>query len=67
VKGVKAAKSERSKCPKCGSAEVRRSHMRGLVERGVLKLVGVKAYRCESCDWRYYAFCRTETKHEKLD
>ena len=64
---VKAAKIEIRKCPKCRCEEVRRSHMRGLVERGVLKMVGVKAYRRESCDWRYYGFRRTETKEKNLN
>jgi predicted RNA-binding Zn-ribbon protein involved in translation (DUF1610 family) len=64
---VKAANHKRQQCPKCGSKEVRRSQMRGIVERGVLKLVGVKAYRCESCDWRYYGFRGMETKHKNLN
>ena len=53
---VKAAKIEERKCPECGSRTVRRSQMRGLWERGVLRAVGVKAYRCEGCDKRYYEF-----------
>jgi rubredoxin len=54
VNVVKAAELERRKCPNCGAKDVRRSQLRGLVERGVLKMVGVRASRCESCDWRYY-------------
>jgi predicted RNA-binding Zn-ribbon protein involved in translation (DUF1610 family) len=64
VNVVKAAKLER---PKCGSEGVRRSQMRRLVERGVLKMVGVRAYRCESCDWRYYGIRGMEAKHKNVD
>jgi rubredoxin len=64
---VKAAKLERRKCPKCGSEEVRRSQMKGLAERSVLKMVGVRAYRCETCDWRYYGIRGIETKHDYMD
>ena len=46
---------------------MRRSQMRGLVERSVLKMVGVRAYRCESCDWRYYGIRGIETKHMNMD
>jgi len=67
VNVVKAAKLERRKCAKCGSEEVRRSQMRGLVERSVLKMVGVRAYRCETCDWRYYGIRGIETKHKNMD
>jgi hypothetical protein len=67
VNEVKAAKIEIRKCPKCGCEEVRRSQMRGLVERGVLKMVGVKAYRCERCDWRFYGVRRAETKQKNLN
>jgi hypothetical protein len=44
------------KCPECKSKMVRRSHMRGLLERGLLKPLGVKAFRCEKCDARFYRF-----------
>ena len=54
------------KCPECGSGDVRRSQMRGLWERGVLKMVGMKAYRCERCDRRYYEFKGIELKGDKL-
>jgi hypothetical protein len=40
--------------------------MRGFVERGVLKLIGVRAYRCESCDRRYYEFKRLEGEQETV-
>jgi hypothetical protein len=43
------------KCPACKSGRVRRSQMRGLFER-LLKALGVKAYRCEQCDVRFYRF-----------
>lgn len=55
------AKAEH-KCPECGSGEVRRSQMRGFLERGVLKALGARAYRCEGCDRRYYEFKRIDAK-----
>ena len=43
-------------CPRCGSEETRRSQMRGIIERGLLRTIGMRAYRCESCDYRYHEF-----------
>jgi hypothetical protein len=51
------------KCPACKSERVRRSQMRGLFERSLLKALGVKAYRCEKCDARFYRF--GSRSHEK--
>jgi ribosomal protein L37AE/L43A len=67
MKTLRAANTKRYRCPKCGSGEVRRSHMRGVLGRGLLKMMGVKAYRCESCDLRYYGSGGMETKRQKLD
>jgi ribosomal protein L40E len=39
-------------CPKCGAA-IHRSPMRGLLERGILRPVGIRAYRCDGCDQRF--------------
>ena len=64
---VNSAKIKMRKCPECGSRKVRRSQMRGLWERGVLRAVGVKAYRCEGCDKRYYEFKRIEVTSGKLE
>jgi hypothetical protein len=62
-----ATKSEARKCPECGSSTVRRSLMRGFLERGVLRPVGLRAFRCESCDARHYGFERIpEKKHGDL-
>jgi hypothetical protein len=55
LSGKQAVLKER-KCPRCGSHETRRSQMRGLWERGVLKTIGVRAYRCETCDHRFYGW-----------
>jgi hypothetical protein len=49
-------------CPACKSAKVRRSQMRGLLERGLLKPLGVKAYRCPQCDRRFYRFGRRSSQ-----
>ena len=59
---VKAAKIKGHKCPECGSGAVRRSQMRGILERGVYRVIGMRAYRCEACDYRYLQFKRTEVK-----
>jgi hypothetical protein len=60
---TKAAKNEARNCPECGSTAVRRSQMRGFLERGLLRPVGVRAYRCESCDARHYGFERSVGRH----
>jgi ribosomal protein L37AE/L43A len=43
MKTITVAGDKRRSCPKCGSRGVRRSQMRGLWERGLLKTLGVKA------------------------
>ena len=64
---VKESEVEGRKCPECGSGDMRRSRRRGFWERVVLRMVGVKAYRCERCFYRYYEFWRGEAKHEKSE
>ena len=64
MKTMTAANIKRRRCPSCGSGEVRRSQMKGIWERGLLKAVGVNAYRCERCDLRYYGRGRMEGKHK---
>ena len=59
---VLGAKERR--CPNCGNEELRRSQMRGFVERHVLKAIGMHAYRCERCDRRYYGFHRVEAHRD---
>jgi len=60
-------RTEKRYCPECRSQKVRRSQMRGFWERGVLKMIGVRAYRCEGCDKRYYKFKCIEDKGGKLE
>ncbi len=60
-------KVEGRKCPECGSRNTRRSHMWGLWEGVVLRAIGVRAYRCESCDRRYYEFQRSNAEPKKSD
>jgi Zn-finger nucleic acid-binding protein len=43
-------------CPKCRAAELHRSQMHGLIERSILRPVGIRAYRCSSCDERFLRF-----------
>jgi len=64
---LKEIRTEKRYCPECRSQQVRRSHLRGFWERGVLKMIGVRAYRCESCDKRYYEFKGIEDKGGKLE
>ena len=41
-------------CPHCGSSEVFRSHRRGMMERYLLPIIGVRPVRCVCCDARFY-------------
>jgi hypothetical protein len=43
-------------CPTCRSGKLHRSQMRGFMERGVLRNLGIRAFRCEECDERFYRF-----------
>jgi hypothetical protein len=36
--------------------QLHRSQMRGLFERGILRPVGIRAYRCAGCDERFLRF-----------
>ena len=45
-------------CPHCRSIETFRSHRRGAVERYLLRVVGVRPFRCLNCDVRFYDFCQ---------
>jgi len=47
------ASGERLSCPKCGSADVRRSHPEGAVA-GLLRVLGRWPFRCRSCRSRFY-------------
>jgi hypothetical protein len=40
-------------CPECGST-LHQSRRRGLVERVLLRLIGVRPLRCHRCLKRYY-------------
>ena len=60
----KTTRTKARKCPECGSSAVRRSLMRGFLERGVLRPVGLRAFRCESCDARHYGFERITEKRQ---
>jgi predicted RNA-binding Zn-ribbon protein involved in translation (DUF1610 family) len=44
---------QRLACPKCGSADVRRSHTGGFAA-AVLRMVGRWPFRCRSCRSRFY-------------
>jgi len=50
------SKSGKRICPRCSAAQVHRSQMRGVVERSILRPVGIRAYRCAACDQRFLRF-----------
>jgi hypothetical protein len=43
-------------CPRCRAAQLHRSQMRGVIERNILRPVGIRAYRCAVCDQRFLRF-----------
>ena len=43
-------------CPRCRTVELHRSEMHGLIERNILRPVGIRAYRCAGCDERFLRF-----------
>ena len=47
-------------CPRCHSEQIRRSKRRGLVELGLLSIIGLKPFRCVDC---YHRFFRWPVKH----
>jgi hypothetical protein len=42
------------KCPSCGSENVRHSGLHGPFDR-LLLLFRIRPYRCQECDYRFYA------------
>jgi hypothetical protein len=40
-------------CPSCHSVRIRRAHKRGLLERVLEAVTGIRPYRCEECDRRF--------------
>jgi len=66
MNATKEVKTGGRKCPACRSKQVRRSQMQGFWEHGVLRAVGVRAYRCENCDKRHYGFEGIDGKSDKL-
>jgi hypothetical protein len=41
-------------CPKCGGTNVHRSRRKGFYERVLLRLRGLRPYRCVGCNHRYF-------------
>lgn len=41
-------------CPECQSENIYKSRRKGWLEAVVLKLIHVRAYRCQSCDLRFF-------------
>jgi len=55
-------KAEKS-CPACRSGSLHRSQMRGIVERGILRTIGLRAFRCSRCDERFFRFGTGHSGH----
>jgi len=60
-------KAGRRICPRCKAAELHRSQMRGLVERTLLRPLGIRAYRCASCDQRFLGIGGSKEKMVRSD
>jgi len=60
-------KSHKRICPRCRAGEIHRSQMRGLVERSILRPVGIRAYRCAVCDERFLRFAGNAEKPTPSD
>ena len=43
-------------CPYCHGMETARSHRRGAIEKYLLRAIRLRAYRCDDCNSRFYAF-----------
>ena len=43
-----------SSCPLCQSKRIHKSRRQGILERTILALIFVRAFRCERCDFRFY-------------
>ena len=54
-------------CPRCQTADLHRSQMRGLIERGILRAIGFRAYRCDSCDHRFYSLGRARESEKSVE
>jgi len=50
-------------CPACRSGSLHRSQMRGIVERGILRTIGLRAFRCSRCDERFFRFGTGHSGH----
>ena len=53
-------------CPHCGSATVRRSHRRGVVDR-ILQMVRFRPYRCQECYNRFFRIPRKDVADQIHD
>jgi hypothetical protein len=49
-------------CPRCGSERLHRSHRRNGYERTFIRIVGLRPYRCESCNFRFHSWRRKIAK-----
>ena len=48
------SENRRHSCPSCGSESVRRSYRVGLVEKLFYRLIGLRPYRCTTCEARFF-------------
>ena len=47
-------------CPRCGSASIRRSRRKGLLEFLLHHLLRIAPYRCKDCDARFFRLRHAE-------
>ena len=48
------SEAESVHCPNCRGNMIRRSRRNGVFEKTLLKVLGVRPYRCKGCDERYF-------------
>jgi hypothetical protein len=53
-------------CPNCAGSDLRRSHRRNVLERYILRMIGLHPYRCTDCDERFYARSRGRGSNQLL-
>jgi hypothetical protein len=41
-------------CPQCHSERIHQSRRKGSIERRILAMIFVRAFRCERCDLRFF-------------
>lgn len=61
---VRGGDQRRQICPQCSKARVRRSRRRTVTDH-LLRLFGLRPYRCHECDYRYHARGQTRAQRSR--